>query len=581
MVRKLCAVIVAIWLPALLYAQWSNDPTVNTVISDTSGMQVQPKIVVNENGESFISWFSHLQPPFDVYLQRLDADGNKLWAPGGLLISDKPTMAWTTDYGLVLDRDNNAVLVNQDKRTGASDVFAYRISTQGQFLWGNDGIQLTNDTFENLSPSAVVTETGDIVFAWRNYPEPGKVSIGLQRVSPAGQLKWGTGIQISDTMHNDRHALLRTEDDNIVVAWCRFSDPDSTMHIFVQKMDSSGSPLWAQAVQVDTGDLLPVNSGILPKLENDGSGGALVLWTAVYPSDANTVFVQHIDTDGSIQWPVNGIEVSIQYANSHSEADLCYLPANQESFVFWKEYHYDGYDNFGLYGQKLSASGTKVWGDSGKVFEPLSKDTMCWDIVVKKGQGNDVTVFYQKEFLIMNPADTSFQSNIIAMRLDNDGAYLWPAGKVTLSSAPKEKYDLVSSDFVHNQWICVWTDLRNSPEGGEEFDIYAQNINYDGTLGPLGIEETPQSNPPENLLVGSPNRATTGIAINYIVSARSPVTLTVYDLSGKLAQALVNGIKNPGSYTANWDARAFPAGVYFVRFATGDFKSTKKFVLMQ
>ena len=168
MKKKIFTYLMLICFPFLLFAQWSDDPSLNTEIIDTIGEQILPKVVVNaDNGESYISWFSKFDNlNYDVYMQRLDADGNKLWAENGLLISNNTTDTWVTDYDLVIDNDGCAVLVTQDLRTGYSDVYAYRISPDGEFLWGDDGIALTNNTDFNPSPRAIVTQDGNIVFAW-------------------------------------------------------------------------------------------------------------------------------------------------------------------------------------------------------------------------------------------------------------------------------------------------------------------------------------------------------------------------------------------------------------------------------
>ena len=158
--------------PLAVLCQWSNNPSLNTKIIDTVGMQVLPKVAVNTNGESYISWFSQADTlsNFDIYLQRLDADGNKLWNDDGLLVSNHPTWTWVTDYDLTIDTDGDAILVTQDARTGFSDVFAYRISPDGTFEWGPDGIALTNDDNFDPSPQAVVTTDENIVFMWSVEP---------------------------------------------------------------------------------------------------------------------------------------------------------------------------------------------------------------------------------------------------------------------------------------------------------------------------------------------------------------------------------------------------------------------------
>ena len=193
-----------ICFPAMVSAQWNNDPTINTKIADTIGMQVQPIIVVNDYDESYISWFSEMGGyQFDVYMQRLDKNGNKLWDNEGLLISNHPTMTWTTDYGLALDKQNNAILLTQDLRTGSSNVYAYSISPSGEFLWGNDGIALTNDNSFNPSPKVLVDQEGNIVSMWENEPADTtkNLTISFQKLSPNGDLLWNNVLIENDTAH--------------------------------------------------------------------------------------------------------------------------------------------------------------------------------------------------------------------------------------------------------------------------------------------------------------------------------------------------------------------------------------------
>jgi len=69
-------------------AQWTDDPAANTPIAVKPGQQVQPKVVALAGGGTYVSWFDN-DPDgspaggYDVYLQRLDANGNRLWAEGG------------------------------------------------------------------------------------------------------------------------------------------------------------------------------------------------------------------------------------------------------------------------------------------------------------------------------------------------------------------------------------------------------------------------------------------------------------------------------------------------------------------
>lgn len=64
------------------------------------------------------------------------------------------------------------------------------------------------------------------------------------------------------------------------------------------------------------------------------------------------------------------------------------------------------------------------------------------------------------------------------------------------------------------------------------------------------------------------------------------VKLEIYDLRGRLINTLVDGVKEPGRYTVQWDGEdahgaSVGSGIYLCRIAAGDFKSTRKLILIK
>ena len=59
------------------------------------------------------------------------------------------------------------------------------------------------------------------------------------------------------------------------------------------------------------------------------------------------------------------------------------------------------------------------------------------------------------------------------------------------------------------------------------------------------------------------------------------VILKVYDILGREIQILVNEQLSPGTYEAEFDGSNYPSGVYLYTLLTGDFKSTRKLILMK
>jgi len=65
------------------------------------------------------------------------------------------------------------------------------------------------------------------------------------------------------------------------------------------------------------------------------------------------------------------------------------------------------------------------------------------------------------------------------------------------------------------------------------------------------------------------------------VAFMRPVQLMVYDALGKEVAVLVNQQLQPGTYEADWDASAYPSGVYYYRLQSGSFTETKKMLMIK
>ena len=66
-----------------------------------------------------------------------------------------------------------------------------------------------------------------------------------------------------------------------------------------------------------------------------------------------------------------------------------------------------------------------------------------------------------------------------------------------------------------------------------------------------------------------------------VETSRRDVLFTIYDALGKEVQVLVNQQLQPGTYSVDWDASAFPSGVYYYKLETQNYSETKKMVLIK
>ncbi|MDD5530463.1 MAG: T9SS type A sorting domain-containing protein [bacterium] len=78
-----------------------------------------------------------------------------------------------------------------------------------------------------------------------------------------------------------------------------------------------------------------------------------------------------------------------------------------------------------------------------------------------------------------------------------------------------------------------------------------------------------------------PNPFRNKTTIKYQIPLTSKVSLMLYDLTGRCVKTLVNEEQVPGYYKAELNSKDYPTGIYFAKFKAGEYKETKKLILMK
>lgn len=455
-------------LSSVSFSQWSMDPALNTVIANASGEEVIPKVVYHPSGIYYIAWFSIESSNYNVRLQKLDFYGNKLWQDEGLLVSSHTSMSWLTDWSIAVDHDTCAILVFQDIRTGNNDVFAYRISPSGQFLWGPDGVALSNNADFEATPQVTVTDQNNCVFAWSR--EGTTQYIMLQKVSPEGLLQWGDGLAISGSEDYTWPVLVPGDNDQVMMAFFKQTGPfwAPTKNLFIQRFDASGQELWG------TGEPITTQAGIpayhIATMIPDGNDGAFLCWFD--DRDANvlfSVFAQHVNSSGVTLFADGGVETS-NIPEHHLDPSMALQPTTGDLYVIWCERD-PAQNDRGISGQRISPSGVNLWTDAGKVLIPIGPGDYT---SIKVGAIEEDVVF-----LYFKSAYGTMNSTVNAMRIDPEGNFTWTPAEKPVSTVQGEKMHMDALGFDNEQFVTVWEDLRTGTA-----DIYAQNLLADGSIGP-------------------------------------------------------------------------------------------------
>jgi hypothetical protein len=439
--------------------QWPSDPAVNLAVADRPNDQVQPKICATSDGGCYISWFDNATGGYDVYLQRLSAAGYEQWPHNGVLVANR-SYSSTTDYGLAVDADDNAILAYNDDRGGSDQIGCNKVAPDGTLLWGAMGVLLTNTTEFVASPKVAVTTQGDYAVAWLQND-----SVWMQRLSAAGVPQWNPAKYVTPSSGSYLFSDVQPSlSGTFIVSWVYYTGGyTGPKYLYAQRYSTSGTSMWglSPVIVFDGGSL---QNGYFPSFLPDGAGGAVFAWYDV--AGTRNCYVQRVNATGGQVFPHNGVAVSTLANRIRLSPCVTYNSASQEIFTFWTESN-TYQTQWGLYGQRFSAAGARLWTNSGLQVLPLSELQNGFLQTMVSGTG--ATLFY---------VDDDSDAHLKATCFDASGATVWPNSPRMVSSLPTSKWDANLARTPSGMGIIVWADERDGTD-----NLYAQNVNADGSLG--------------------------------------------------------------------------------------------------
>lgn len=446
-----------------LHAEWSDDPAVNNPVALADGELMQPRTAVADDGSFYVSWFENTGSGYDVRLQRLDADGNRLWDEAGLLVADRGFTS-TEDYGLDIDAEGHAVLAFRDDRFGSVDITVSRVSPIGERVWGENGVQLTDGTAAVASPRITATSAeasaGFIVAGWYQDGNAALAALDADgNIHYETQISADTGVAVASLHASD----APQESGQVIVLMATLDGFSVPRHLFAQKLDGAGQALWGSEplAVFDDGSM---QFGYFPDFVPDGSGGMVAAWYRSTPD--LQVLVQHVESDGTSRFADGGLAVADTPGQSRTSPTVAH--DGSDYYLFWRETDAATQSDIGLYGQRLDSAGERQWGDGGIAFRALAANREIASIQVRMHPQGAGPVASWIE------ADDTLK----ALHADTSGNRVWtPDPVVSEPGAGLARAGLVG-DGLGEGFYLAWQDGRNG-----DSDIYAQRLDADSELG--------------------------------------------------------------------------------------------------
>ena len=160
-------------------------------ICEAESIQELARIIPDGTGGVIVVWVDYRNGgSADIYAQRVDGTGNARWTLDGIPICMESS--YQSNARIVPDGAGGAIIVWEDYRRGQYDIYAQRVTGDGDTLWAANGMPIDTTQGDQAGPELVPDGTGGAIVAWFDTRN-GDQDIYAQRVDGDGNLLWGTG----------------------------------------------------------------------------------------------------------------------------------------------------------------------------------------------------------------------------------------------------------------------------------------------------------------------------------------------------------------------------------------------------
>ena len=228
--------------------------------------------------------------------------------------------------------------------------------------------------------------------------------------------------------------------------------------------------------------------------------------------------------------------------------------------------------------------------DIGNTSEEVGSNYSRYDATRSLGYAFSSVSGVRREYLGIRALDSaaSFRSlvNNGSIDLARAAKWNWMTGGFAASSAgPADIHQAISSgpytiapgatQTVSFALVAGDSSLANLQQNADAAKAKWKRLT-------TGIAKNGRSLPQRyELMQNYPNPFNPTTAISYQLTAVSHVSLEIFDVLGRKITTLVNDLQQPGIHTVRWDGTSFPSGVYFYHMEAGDFRATRKLMLVK
>ena len=440
-------------------AQWVKDPDTNTKLVVNTTDPVDISSVKDFNGGAFIFWQDKKKDSSsEVYFIHVNADGTVSLRADG---KDVSTLKEGKENPVCSENlPNSAVVIWKDfSESESGSLFAQRVSANGDYLWNEKGVQLTDGSNDIYDYSIVSNKKGNVFISYitKNAKlEPG-YKVEINKINPDGNFALDSTVTVFSS--RAKKNLSKVVPDNLggcYIFWVENLKNKSIL--FVQHINKSGKTDWHKnPVRLSEMNFNVINYTAI----SVNSNFAYAAWQIL--DGKKIINHQLMDNKGNLFWGSHGKTVAIQKGSQLNPEAI----ANDSSIMLSWTYDLNGDQD--IYIQKYDFSGKPLWNKEGNIVINLNNAQFGQKIVSDENSGAIVSWFDRRK--------DSTLANIYAQRIGHNGTLLWDSLGVEIFANDNSQKSYLSLIPNESGAIAIIKEKLNRKN-----EIYGQRIFDSGTF---------------------------------------------------------------------------------------------------
>lgn len=294
------------------------------------------------------------------------------------LTGNKPSL------NAVSDGAGGVIVAWIDPRPGATtDVYAQRISAAGVPLWTANGVIVCNAAGNQDQLEMVSDGAGGAILVWSDLRSGTGRDIWAQRLNASGVRQWtSAGVQVTSASNDqDLPRLDADGSGGAVICWRDKRGATSSADVYAQRLSAAGALLWTNSGFTSLGvPVVTLAGSQLGRIAADGTGGAFVAWGDSASGNYDLRIQRLAAATGLDMWTSAGVVVIADA--SYQVLWEVVADGLGGVLVSWEESspHY-------VHAQRFDANGTKLWYTDGWPISGFIDDKSNRHTMIADGTG--------------------------------------------------------------------------------------------------------------------------------------------------------------------------------------------------